>query len=198
MEPVDRHSLDGIATLIIRRGKVNALNGPTVTSLRRAFEDAERDQNTRAVILTGAGKFFSFGFDVPELFALTPEAFTSFVTGFTALYRYMFLFPKPILAAINGHAVAGGCMLALACDYRLMTSDAGTIGLNEVSFGATVFAGSVEMLRFCVGSAAASEILLGGALYSAADALRLGLVHEAVPGPALEASAGRIAARLAA
>ena len=72
-------------------------------------------------------------------------------------------------------------MLALACDYRLMTSDRGKIGLNEVSFGATVFAGSAEMLRFWVGSAAASAILLGGALYRANDALQLGLIHEAVP-----------------
>ena len=76
MDAVDRQSHDGIATLTIRRGKVNALNEETVTSLRQAFEDAERDPNTRAVILTGAGKFFSFGFDVPELFGLSPDAFT--------------------------------------------------------------------------------------------------------------------------
>ena len=181
MKAVERHVADGLARLQISRGKVNALTPEVIETLRTFLEEAAQDEETRAVILTGSGQFFSFGFDIPEFLAFTPARFTAFLETFTSFYRVLFAFPKPVVAAINGHAVAGGCMLALACDYRLMTSDRGKIGLNEVSFASTVFAGSAEMLRFWVGSAAASAILLGGQLYRANEALQLGLIHEAVP-----------------
>jgi Delta3-Delta2-enoyl-CoA isomerase len=185
MEPIEHNVADGIATVIIRRGKVNALNGETIACLRDRFEAAERDETVRAVILTGAGKFFSFGFDIPEFLTFTPDAFTKYLQTFTDFYRYVFAFPKPVIAAINGHAVAGGCMVALACDYRVMSAGRATIGLNEISFGSSVFAGSVEMLRFWTGSAAASQILFGGSLYPATDALALGLVDEVVAADAV-------------
>jgi 3,2-trans-enoyl-CoA isomerase len=70
-----------------------------------------------AVILTGSGKFFSFGFDIPEFLAITKEEFTEYLANFTDLYTYLFLYSKPVIAALNGHTMAGGCMLALACDH---------------------------------------------------------------------------------
>lgn len=172
---------DGISTLTLNRGRVNALNRAVVDQLRALLETLESDREVRSVVFTGSGKFFSFGFDIPEFLSLTKEQFTDYLVKFCDLYRYLFLYPKPIVAAINGHAIAGGCMLALACDYRVIASERAKISLNEIAFGSSVFAGSVEMLRFWTGSANATHILYSGSLYPAEEAKRLGLVHEVVP-----------------
>jgi Delta3-Delta2-enoyl-CoA isomerase len=169
---------DGISTLMLNRGKVNALNGELVDQLRTELKKLETDAAVKAIILTGAGKFFSFGFDIPEFLSFKKEEFIAYLENFTDLYTYLFLYPKPVVAALNGHAMAGGCMLALASDYRVMVNGNAKIALNEIGFGSSVFAGSVEMLRFCVGSANASTILYSGALYSAEEAQRLGLVDQ--------------------
>jgi len=95
---------------------------------------------------------------------------------FADLYKYLFLFPKPVVGALNGHTIAGGCMLATACDYRVMVTENAKISLNEITFGASVFAGSVEMLKFCVGQRNAETILFSGAMYSAQEAKQLGLI----------------------
>lgn len=95
---------------------------------------------------------------------------------FTNLYTDLFLFPKPVVAALNGHTIAGGCMLALACDSRIMAEGRGKISLNEIAFGSSVFAGSTEMLRFWIGSAHATRVLYSGAMYSAEEAMGFGLV----------------------
>jgi len=170
---------NGIATLTLARGRVNALNGTVVDQLRTQLKNVEMDREIGAVILTGSGKFFSFGFDIPAFLALTKEEFAEYLVNFTDLYTYLFLFPKPVIAAINGHAMAGGCMLALACDHRVMAIGKAKISLNEIGFGSSVFAGSTEMLRFWVGNAKATEILYTGAMYQAEQAKDLGLVHEA-------------------
>ena len=188
---------DGIATLTLNRGKVNAINGSVVEQLRETLGSLERDHDTRAVLLTGAGQFFSFGFDIPEFLAFSREQFAEYLTGFTDLYTYAFLYPKPIVAALNGHAVAGGCMLALACDYRIMVSGKAKIALNEISFGSSVFAGSAEMLRFWVGGANATSILVSGGMYTAGEALGLGLVNEITGTDELMKRATEVAAALA-
>ena len=167
---------DGIATVVLGRGKVNALNEETVGQLRAAFEDLEKDDRVRAVILTGRGKFFSFGFDIPEFMSYSEDAFTRYLTGFTGLYTYLFVFPKPVVAALNGHTIAGGCMLAIACDRRLMVAGKAKISLNEITFGSSVFAGSVEMLKYCIGSRNAESFICGGAMYTAEQAKEIGLI----------------------
>jgi 3,2-trans-enoyl-CoA isomerase len=90
----------------------------------------------------------------------------------------MFLYPKPIVAALNGHTIAAGCMLALACDRRVMVTGNAKISLNEVSFGSSIFVGSTEILRFWVGSKNATEILYSGAMYSAEEAQGLFLIED--------------------
>jgi len=167
-----------ITTLTFNRGKVNALNGQVVEEMRSALAGFENDPDTKAIILTGQGKFFSFGFDIPEFLSYSKPEFTDYLTRFTDLYTYMFQYPKPIIAALNGHTIAGGCMLALACDKRVMVSGKAKISLNEISFGASVFAGSTEMLRFCAGGKNATEILYSGEMYSAEEAKVLGLIDE--------------------
>ena len=169
---------DGIATVTLKRGKVNALNEPIVEQLKKSLESLENDQQVRALILTGQGKFFSFGFDIPELIGYSKADFQRFLEKFTELYTILFLYPKPVIAALNGHTIAGGCMLSNACDYRIMVENSAKISLNEITFGASIFAGSVEMLRFNVGSRNAQTVLYSGAMYSAIQALDLGLIEQ--------------------
>ncbi|MFZ2446778.1 MAG: enoyl-CoA hydratase/isomerase family protein [Syntrophobacteraceae bacterium] len=175
-------SRDGDAAAVcLARGKVNALNDGVVRELSEAFLELEKDEGIRAVILTGSGKFFSFGFDIPEFLSYTKDAFLGYLDAFAKLYLYLFRFPKPIIAALNGHTIAGGCMLAIACDYRVMAEGKAKISLNEIGFGSSVFAGSVEMLRYCVGSKNAQEVLFSGRMYSAHEAHGIGLVDETAP-----------------
>lgn len=188
---------DGIATISLARGKVNALNGAVVDERRKRLEELEGDSEVRAIVLTGRGRFFSFGFDVPEFLTFSKEEFTAYLAAFSGLYTYMFLYPKPVVAALNGHAVAGGCMLALACDGRVMAAGNAKISLNEIRFGSSVFAGSTEMLRFWVGNAAATKVLYSGAMFSAEEARSLGLVEEVQPEAAVLDRARRVASDLA-
>jgi enoyl-CoA hydratase/carnithine racemase len=187
----------GIATVTLQRGKVNALNEPMVEEIFDSFGNLETDTEVKSIIFTGAGKFFSFGFDVPEFMKYSKKDFISFMEKFTNLYTYLFQFPKPIVAALNGHTIAGGCMLATACDFRIMATGKGKISLNEITFGAPVFAGSAEMLRFCVGSRNAQSILYSGAMYSAEEAFGLGLVDQVPSEDALLDDAVKVAQELA-
>lgn len=168
----------GIVRMVLNRGNVNAINSQVVEEMHGALADIENDPDTKVIIITGKGKFFSFGFDIPEFLSYSREKFADYLIQFTDLYTYMFLYPKPIVAALNGHAIAGGCMLALACDLRIMVSGKAKISLNEIGFGSSVFAGSTEMLRFCVGSKNATKILYSGAMYTAEEAKVLGLIDE--------------------
>jgi enoyl-CoA hydratase/carnithine racemase len=176
MEHISIHKDSGIATLVLQRGKVNAINDTVVEEINSALSELEKDTTVRAVIFTGHGKFFSFGFDIPQFLSYSKKDFAQYLTRFTELYTYLFLYPKPVVAAVNGHAIAGGCMLALACDLRIMVRGKAKIALNEIGFGSTVFAGSTEMLRFCVGGRNAAQILYSGTMYTAEEAAELGLV----------------------
>ncbi len=187
-------SINGnIATIVLNRPKVNAINEAVVEELSECFQKVAGDPNVKSVVLSGEGSFFSFGLDVPEFLSYSKVSFIKFLTKFTELYSYIFTFPKPVVAALNGHTVAGGCMLAIACDYRLMVSGKTKISLNELTFGSTVFAGSVEMLRFLIGGRNAEFALYTGAMYSAEDAKELGLIHEVVSKENLRDATQRIA-----
>lgn len=191
-------SKDGeIATVTLNRGKVNALNEPMVEELTKSFEDLETDNEVRSIIFTGSGKFFSFGFDVPEFLNYSKSDFIRYLEKFTNFYTYLFLFPKPIVAALNGHTIAGGCMLATACDFRLMVTGKAKISLNEITFGSPVLAGSVEMLKYCVGSRNAQSIVYSGAMYSAEEAFKLGLVDQVSSENVLTEDARKVAQEFA-
>ena len=171
---------DGIATGRIERGKVNALNGIVVSELHDVFRRLETDESVRSVILTGTGRFFSFGFDIPEFLSYSKGEFEGYLDAFTDFYLYLFRFTKPVVAALNGHTVAGGCMMAISCDHRLMADGKAKIALNEIGFGSSVFAGSAAILVYCIGTKKAQEVLYSGQMYSAREALQIGLVDEAV------------------
>jgi len=166
----------GTAFVSLNHDKVNAINEKMVDELSQAVAKLADDPSVKVVVLTGSGKFFSFGFDIPEFNSYSREAFTSFLIKFTQLYHELFIFPKPVIAAINGHCIASGAMLACACDYRIMIAGRTKIAINELGFGSSVFAGTVEMLKFVVGPRNAREILYSADLMSAHEAKTLGLV----------------------
>ncbi len=167
---------DQIGIITMSRGKVNALNGEMVDQIHECLLKAESDDTVRALILTGSGKFFTFGFDIPAFMTFSREEFSGYLEKFTNLYARIFGFPKPVIAALNGHTIAGGCMMATACDYRIMVKGKAKISLNEITFGSSVFAGNTSILMYCTGTRNAQEILYSGKMYSAEEALGLGLV----------------------
>ncbi len=183
----------GVAQVRLGRGKVNALNGEVVDELAECFRRLAADDAVRSVILTGTGKFFSFGFDIPGFLGHSKEAFLEYLRKFAGLYRDIFGHPKPVVAALNGHAVAGGCMLALACDVRLMAAGKSKIGLNEIAFGSSLFAGSVEMLRYTVGGRNAQQVAYSGMMYEPEEALGLGLIDRVIPEAELLAATREVA-----
>jgi len=175
---IDREN--DIAVITLCKGKVHEISEPAVDQIHNAFKEFEKDHNIRGILLTGEGKFFSFGLDIPGFLEYRKAMFARFLSKFTNLYRYLFTYPKPILAALNGHTIAGGCMIANACDYRMMVSGNARISLNEITFGSTVFAGATAMLKYLIGGRNAEKMFLTGKMFTAEEALELGLVDRVV------------------
>lgn len=180
MEFVQLSVDDGIATVALNRPKVNAINEHVVSELRDVFRELALDKQVRAVILTGRGSFFSFGFDIPGFIDYPKEEFHRFILSFSDLVQRIFVFPKPVIAALNGHAVAGGCVLAIACDRRIMVTGKAKIALNELTLGASVFTSIAEILKYTVGPRTAQLLLYTGKMNSAEEALAMGLVDKVV------------------
>jgi len=171
-----------IAYVTLNRPKVlNALNQRTWQDLRGAFEDARDDADVRGVILTGAGdKAFIAGADISELAQVTAiQAETSSTYGQEVLNLVENL-GKPVVAAINGFALGGGCETAMACTIRLATESA-RFGQPEVKLGVLPGGGGTQRLPRLVGKGRALQLILSGEMISAQEAYRIGLVNEVVP-----------------
>lgn len=171
---------DGVAIITLERGKVNAINLEMVERLRETLDELAADCSVCGIVLTGDGAFFSFGFDIPELCGLERAMFRQFVGEFAALCTQVFMYPKPMVAAINGHAVAGGWMLAQACDHRFVSRGKIKLGLNEVRFGAALWASSIAILNSLAPPAVARRMMLRGDFLTPEQALELGLVDSVV------------------
>lgn len=193
MKFLDVELVEGTATVSLNRPKVNALNEEFVEELRECLSGLAGDSGVKAVIITGRGSFFSFGFDVPGFMAYKKKSFQKYVMKFSKLTREIFMFPKPVIAGLNGHAVAGGTILALSCDYRVMVKDKPRISLNELTFGSTIFTSVAEYLKFAVGSNNAQKVLYSGKMFTAQEALSLGLVDEAVTEKGFSGALNKIA-----
>ncbi len=198
MDFVELSKSQNVATVKLNRPKVNALNEVVVKELTDVFCSFLRDSSVGAVVLTGEGSFFSFGFDVPGFMNHSKEDFHNYVTMFSELIKDIFMFEKPVIAAINGHAIAGGAVLSLSCDYRIMVSGKSKIALNEMTLGSTLFTSVVEMLRYAVGSKSAEHVFYTGSMYSAEQALAMGLVDECASGEEFEQAVSKVALDFAA
>ncbi|KQS41310.1 enoyl-CoA hydratase/isomerase family protein [Pedobacter sp. Leaf194] len=182
---------DRLATITLARGKSNALNRELVTELDDMLKNISSDDNIGGVILTGSAPFFSAGLDLVELFNYNEDEAKSFFTLFFDFAANMVSFKKPMVAAISGHSPAGGCVMALACDYRVMAEGQYIIGLNEVPVGIIVPNSIFQLYSFWIGKAEASRSLLTGKLYNPEEALKVGLVDDVVKGETLLTTAER-------
>jgi enoyl-CoA hydratase/carnithine racemase len=169
-----------IRELRLDRPPANALDPALVGELREALGEAVA-AGRRAVVLSAAGRMFSGGLDVPALLALDRPAMERFLGEFLGLLRAIAVSPVPVVAAIGGHAPAGGAVLAIHCDYRVMAEGDFKIGLNEVAVGLPLPRVIHSTLVRVVGPAAAEKLAVAGLLVPAGEALRLGLVDELVP-----------------
>jgi enoyl-CoA hydratase len=185
----------GVRLLRLDRPPANALDETLLGDLGAALDAARADDRVRAVVLAGQGTFFSAGFDLHA-----PRRDPAGAARLRTLYRDVHLalltLPKPTVAMLGGHAVAGGLVLVLACDYRLGLDGDYRVGLNEIAIGASFPRAALEIIRLRLPHAGASELLLGAALYPAPQALRLGIVDELFTAEAFESTVLRRAARL--
>jgi len=187
-----------VLVVTINRPKVlNALNAATLAELGQALDEAARDDGVRAIVLTGAGpKAFVAGADITELAVQTPVGGREHARTGQALFDRIERFGKPVIAAVNGFALGGGCELAMACTIRL-ASDAAKFGQPEINLGLIPgYAGSQRLPRL-VGRGRALELLLTGAPISAEEAFRIGLVNRVVPAGDLDAEARTLAHAIA-
>ncbi|MBP6596779.1 MAG: enoyl-CoA hydratase/isomerase family protein [Arenimonas sp.] len=161
----------------LARPPVNALTPELLLALRAAVEAAP-GQGARGIVLTGGEKVYSGGMDVPHLMSLQRQPLIDAWATLFAAARAIAGSALPVVAAIGGHAPAGGCVLALCCDYRVMASGPFRIGLNEVQVGLVAPDAIQYLLRRAVGTARAERLLVAGALVESAQAQALGLVDE--------------------
>ncbi len=185
---IERH--DEIALLRLNAGKANAMTADFLTGLGRLVDEATAPAaGVRALVLTGERVTFSAGLALPSLLGLERAALRGFMDLFARTMLRVFTCELPVVAAVNGHAIAGGCVLALECDARLMADGAGKIGLTEVTLGIGLPAVVIEPLRLVVPARALAPIALEGRLFDARAALELGLVDELVVPAELETRA---------
>jgi enoyl-CoA hydratase len=161
----------GIALVRLNHGKVNALDVELVQALPVAMEQAAQ---ASAVVLTGAGRAFSAGVDLVRIVDGGPDYLREFLPALSKAFLAVFDCPRPVVAAINGHAIAGGCVIAAACDERLMSG--GTIGLAELSVGVPFPTSAIEIMRHVLGQQTARLVLSGELLRPSAAEL-IGLVE---------------------
>ena len=186
-----------VATITLNRPeKRNAISGVMIEELLAALEQAEASA-ARAAIVTGAGKAFCSGMDLDALSAISsqsPEQHLKNSQRIAHLFRRLYSFPKPLIAAVNGPAIAGGCGIATLCDFTLAVPEA-TFGYTEVRIGFVPAIVSVFLIRQ-IGEKRARELLLAGRILDAAQAREYGLVTEIVPAERLRHRAHELATTL--
>ncbi|HEX3338408.1 MAG TPA: enoyl-CoA hydratase/isomerase family protein [Pseudolabrys sp.] len=169
--------IGGVAVLTMMHGKVNALDIEFCHAIADRLIDL-RKSDAKAVVLTGQGGIFSAGVDLKRLSEGGADYIRQFLPSLHHLYETVFFHPKPVVAAVNGHAIAGGCVLACCADRRIMAQGVGRIGVTEILVGVPFPALAFEIVRFAVPPRYLPEFTLSGATYVSDEALRRGWVDE--------------------
>ena len=187
---------DGIAVVGMSHGKVNALDIEFCDALATRVSEL-RNSDARAVVLTGHGKIFSAGVNLVRLSEGGADYIRQFLPVLHRLYDAVFFHPKPVIAAINGHAIAGGAVLACCADRRIMARESGRIGVTEILVGVSFPALAFEIVRFAVPPRYFPEFTLTGATYATDAALQRGWVDEVAEPDVLLGRALAVARELA-
>jgi enoyl-CoA hydratase len=183
---------DRIATLTVNRpDKLNALNDATIAELGRAIDEVRVRDDIGGLIVTGAGRAFVAGADISELSSQTPTVAKARSRAGQEVFRRFETSPKPVIAAVNGFALGGGCELALACHIRI-ASDKAKFGLPEVKLGTCPGFGGTQRLGRLIGKGRAIQMIATAEMIDAAEAYRLGIVNKVVSGEELMNAAGEM------
>jgi len=194
---IERKDSDGIRTIKLAHGKVSAIDIELAEALIREMEDAN-DPTVKAVILTGSGSSFSAGVDLFRVIKDGPDYGRRFLPVLDAMLRAALTLPKPVIAAVNGHAIAGGCILAAACDHRIMTEGNGRIGIPELAVGVPFPAFPLQIMAARVADGSLRDLVYSGRTVLVDEARTMGLIDEKCPSGMLIDRATEVAERLAA
>ncbi|MEK7867247.1 MAG: enoyl-CoA hydratase/isomerase family protein [Planctomycetota bacterium] len=188
-----RNDRGGVAVLRMEHGKANALDIELSTGLVQALDDAS---DAKAVVLTGTGGIFCAGVDLVRLTSGGADYVKTFLPALDGALRALFHFPRPMIAAMNGHAIAGGCILAAACDHRVMARGEGRVGVAELLVGVPFPPLALELMRARLPFSAFQEAVLTGRVYGTEAALARGFVDELVDAPKLLDRAVEVATQM--
>jgi enoyl-CoA hydratase len=192
---IERTFDQGILTLRLAHRKASALDVELLEALLCEL-DAVADE-VQAVVLTGTGSIFCAGVDLFRITDGGPEYVSRFLPLLSRFVRALFAFPKPIVAAVNGHAIAGGCIIVLACDFRIMVEGDARIGVPELLVGVPFPAAPIEVVRFAVPRDKAQALVYTGRTVQPREAIEAGLIDEVVAADQLSPRALEVARQLA-
>lgn len=194
---IGREDRDGVRVLRLAHGKVSAVDIELAEALSAELKSAV-DDPVRAVVVTGTGSSFSAGVDLFRLIKDGSSYAERFLPVLDVMLRDALTFPKPLIAAVNGHAIAGGCILVAACDRRIMADGTGKIGIPELVVGVPFPALPLQIVAARISDAAFRDLVLSGRTVQVDEAVALGLIDEKCPADALLARAVAAANQLAA
>lgn len=185
--PVEIETRESVAVVRVRGGRANAMSAALLKDLEAAFADVGAQKDVRAVVVTGDGNAFSAGLALPDLISLDRPAMRDFIASFERAMQRVLTHPRAVVACINGHAIAGGCVLALMCDVRIAALGNARLGLNEVQLGIGLPSLVIEPLRQRLPASSMLPVAYEGRLFGVEEAKQLGLVDAVVPAAELEA-----------
>lgn len=188
---------ESVAIVTLNRPPANALNQALFSELLALLPQL-REPAVRGVVLTGQGRFFSAGLDLFEVFAYSPQQATDFARDFDDGVAGLFALAKPVVAAINGHAIAGGAVLAATADFRLVTDAEAKLGITEIQVGVPFPTSALEAIRHSCDGPQLRELFYRGLSYPPAEAVAYRLADELCPSSQLMPRALQLAAELAA
>jgi enoyl-CoA hydratase len=195
---IHREDRDGVAVLRMEHGKANAMDVELLEGLEEAVQGLEAAAlGPAAVVLTGTGAIFSAGVDLFRVLDGRAAYLDAFLPALSRALKRLFVFTRPVVAAVNGHAIAGGCVLACTADFRIMARGRGRIGVPELRVGVPFPTAAFEAVRFACAAQHVQRIVLDGDTFDADQALQLGLIDEVCEPDDLLDAAMTVARRLA-
>jgi enoyl-CoA hydratase len=193
---IERDSADGVAVVRLAHGPVNALDLDLLAAITQVFRELDHDDHG-AVVFTGAGRAFCAGVDLWRIVDGGQSYVEEFLPALVEAFETVFTHGKPVVAALNGHAIAGGAIFAAACDRRLIAEGRGRVGVSELLVGVPFPSAGLEILAYAVGEQVQRDLVVTGGTHEPAEALSRGLVDEVVPGDRLLDRAIAVAHQLA-